>query len=115
MFQSMTKLPLMLLSQFGDLATFASEIKFTHGKSYLGGLGDAISGLGKGMSDQERNKLLSQIGVFADGMSADLATKFGSVDNPRGRMAEMQQKFFGMVGALVERNHAPPGRRSHEP
>lgn len=99
MFQSVTKLPLMLLSQFGDLATFASEIKYTHGRSWLGGLSDAIGGLGKGMSDPARNKLLSQIGVFADGMAADLATKFGAVDSPRGRMASMQQKFFGMVGA----------------
>lgn len=97
--QSMTKLPLMLLSQFGDLATFASEMKYTHGMSYLGAIGDAVSGLGKGLGDAERNKLLSQIGVFADGMSADLQTKFGAVDQPRGRAAEYQQKFFGLVGA----------------
>jgi hypothetical protein len=51
------------------------------------------------MGDPERNKLLSQIGVFADGMSADLQAKFGAMDQPRGRMAEYQQKFFGLVGA----------------
>lgn len=99
LFQSMTKLPLMLLSQFGDLATFASEMKYTHGMGYLGAIKDAVMGLGKGMGDAERNKLLSQIGVFADGMSADLQSKFGAVDQPRGRMADYQQKFFGLVGA----------------
>jgi hypothetical protein len=99
LFQSMTKLPLMLLSQFGDLATFASEMKYTFGKGYLGSIGEAIAGLGKGMSNPDRKKLLSQIGIFADGMAADLQTKFGALDQPRGRMAEYQQKFFGMVGA----------------
>lgn len=99
LFQSMTKLPMMLLSQFGDLATFASELKYTHGTSFLGGIGEALAGLGKGMGDPERNKLLSQIGVFADGMASDIATKFGAVDQPRGRMADYQQKFFGLVGA----------------
>lgn len=99
LFQSMTKLPMMLLSQFGDLATFASEMKFTSGQSFLSGITDALTGLGKGMKDPERNKLMSQIGVFADGMVSDIAAKFGAVDQPRGRMAEYQQKFFGMVGA----------------
>jgi hypothetical protein len=99
LFQSMTKLPMMLLSQFGDLATFASEMKFTHGAGYLQSIGEAVAGLGKGLGDTERNKLLSQIGVFADGMSADLATKFGAADQPRGWMADYQQKFFGLVGA----------------
>lgn len=99
LFQSMTKLPLMLLSQFGDLVTFASELKFTNGMSYLSGIREAVVGLGKGMGDAERNKLLSQIGVFADGMTADLATKFGATDQLRGRMADYQQKFFAMVGA----------------
>lgn len=99
LFQSMTKLPMMLLSQFGDLATFASELKYTHGVGYLEGIRQALVGLGKGLGDTERNKLLSQIGVFADGMSADLQSKFGAVDQPRGRMAEYQQKFFGLVGA----------------
>ena len=99
LFQSMTKLPMMLLSQFGDLATFASEMKFTHGQGYLGSIGEALAGIGKGLGDKERNKLLSQIGVFADGMTADIATKFSSVDSPRGRAADYQQKFFGLVGA----------------
>jgi hypothetical protein len=98
LFQSMTKLPLMLLSQFGDLATFASELKYQGAGGYLGGIRDALMGLGKGMGDPERNKLLSQIGVFADGMSADLQAKFGAIDQPRGRMAEYQQKFFSLVG-----------------
>ena len=98
-FQSMTKLPMMLLSQFGDLATFAMEMRYTGGKSMLSSIGDAVAGLGKGLGDPERNKLLSQIGVFADGMTADIATKFGAVDSPRGRMADYQQKFFGLVGA----------------
>ena len=99
LFQSMTKLPMMLLSQFGDLATYASEMHYTHGKSYLAGIGEAMAGLGKGLGDTERNKLLSQIGVFADGMSADLAAKFGAPDQPRGLMASYQQKFFGLIGA----------------
>lgn len=99
LFQSMTKLPLMLLSQFGDLATFASEMKYTHGTGYLESIRQAVTGLGKGLGDTERNKLLSQIGVFADGMSADLQAKFGALDQPRGRMADYQQKFFSLVGA----------------
>ena len=99
LFQSMTKLPMMLLSQFGDLATYASEMKYTFGHGFLSSIGEAVGGLGKGLGDPERNKLLSQIGVFADGMSADLATKFGAVDAPRGLMADYQQKFFGMIGA----------------
>lgn len=99
LFQSMTKLPMMLLSQFGDLATFASEMKYTHGQGFLSSIGDAVMGLGKGLGDADRNKLLSQIGVFADGMASDLAGKFGALDTPRGKMASYQQKFFTMVGA----------------
>lgn len=99
LFQNMSKLPLMLLSQFSDLATFASEMKFTHGTTWLGGIREAVMGLGTGLADPERKKLLSQIGVFADGMAADLNTKFGSGDQMRGRMASYQQKFFGMIGA----------------
>lgn len=99
LFESVTKLPMMLVSQFGDLATYASEIKFTFGKGFLGSIGEAVNGLGKTLGDAERNKLLAQIGIFADGMAADIAVKFGAVDSPRGKMAALQQKFFGLVGA----------------
>lgn len=111
-FQNFTKLPLMLLSQFSDLITFASEMKFTHGASYLGGLREAVMGLGVGMKDAERKKLWSQIGVFADGAIADLSTKFGAGDQPRGRLAAYQQKFFSMIGATMWNERV--GRRAGE-
>lgn len=98
-FQNMTKLPMMLLSQFSDLATFASDVKFATGKSWLGGIQDAVVGLGVDMPPAERAKMMSQIGVFADGMINDIQSKFGGNDPVSGKMADMQQKFFSLVGA----------------
>lgn len=98
-FQNMTKLPLMLLSQFSDLATFASDVKFATGKSFIGGLQDAVMGVGADMQPADRAKLMSQIGVFADGMINDIAAKFGGNDSVTGKVADMQQKFFSLVGA----------------
>lgn len=98
-FQNMTKLPLMLLSQFNDIATFAADVKFATGKSFLGGMRDAIMGLGTGMEKVERSKFLSQVGVFADGTIHDLETKFGAMDAPTGKAGEYQKKFFSLVGA----------------
>lgn len=99
-FQNMTKLPLMMLSQFNDVATFASDVKFATGKSFLGGMRDAIMGLGTGMGKEERAKFLSQVGVFADGTINDLQRKFGAMDGPlTGKSADYQQKFFSLVGA----------------
>lgn len=99
MYENVKDLPLMLLSQFSDLATFASEMKDTFGRGYLQSIGEALGGLGVGMGDAERKKLWSSIGVFADGFIGDLMTKFGSMDNPRGKQASLMQKYFGMIGA----------------
>jgi hypothetical protein len=98
-FENMTKLPMMLLAQFGDLITFASEMKYTFGQSYLSSILDAVKGLGTGMSNPERRKMLSMVGAFADGELADLNTKFGAYDSLSGRMADYQMKFFSMTGA----------------
>ena len=98
-FQNMTKLPLMLLSQFSDLATFASDVKFSTGRSFLGGIQEAVGGIGTNLSKEDHGKLMSQIGVFADGMINDIQAKFGGHDPVTGKVADMQQKFFSLVGA----------------
>lgn len=98
-FQNITKLPLMLLSQFSDLATFATDVHYATGKSFLGGLRDAVMGLGSNMNPVERAKFMSAVSVWADGGTNDLNAKFGNMDPVTGKAAEYQEKFFSLIGA----------------
>ena len=108
--QTMMKLPVMLVSQLGDLATFASDVRFATGKSFLGGLRESIMGLGANMTPAERAKFMDSVGIFADGMIHDLSAKFGANEPLSGRVAAQLQTFFGLTGATwwsrLQRNRA---------
>lgn len=89
-FQTLAKLGSMIFSQLNDLANYASAMNYG-GRSYLGSMAEAISGLGTNMKTPERMDLLSSLGVVFDSMVGELG-RTGSIHDP-GSMSSALQLF----------------------
>lgn len=93
---NMTKLGKVLLSSFSDMPLFGGEFSY-QGKSFLGSMLEGIVGLVHGRGSAEQQRILSQIGLFFDGMAADVTARFSGDELP-GRMTRMQNMFFKLSG-----------------
>lgn len=96
--QSMAKLGGALISSVTDLPVYASDMRYTQGKGFLSGIGDAISGLVAGRPKGERAEMLSSLGVFFDSMVGEVFSRFDAQDMTGKTTGWLMQKFFRLNG-----------------
>lgn len=96
MWQNMTKLGKVLMSSFSDIPLFSGEFAY-QGRSFFGSMLEGMGSMLKGRGTVEQQKILSQLGVFFDGMAADVTARFSGDELP-GRMTRMQNIFFKLNG-----------------
>jgi hypothetical protein len=96
--QSMAKLGGALVSSINDLATFASEARYTQGKGFLSGITDAIGKVVEGRPKGEQKDMLSSLGVFHESMLGEVFARFDAQDVTGKTMTWAMQKFFRMNG-----------------
>lgn len=96
--QRMAKLGAALLSQFGDIPIYASEMRY-QGRTMLSGVGESIGNLFKGRGSAETREIAAMLGVYSDVTAGDVTARFSIADDDiPGAMARMQQKFFKWNG-----------------
>lgn len=96
--QSMAKLGGALISSVTDLPVYASDIRYTQGKGYLSGIGDALGGLVQGRPKGEKAEMLSSLGVFFDSVMGDVFSRFDAQDLTGKTTGWLMQKFFRLNG-----------------
>lgn len=91
--QAMAKLGGAMLSSFGDIATYASELRF-QGRGMFSGVTEALEGLTRGRPSGEAREILAEAGVFLDSMIGEMA-RVGSLDDTvPGALAQGMRYFF---------------------
>jgi len=93
---NMTKLGKVLLSSLADMPLFGGEFAY-QGRSYFGSMLQGLTHMIHGRGTAEQQAVLSQLGVFFDGMTADVTARFSGEETP-GRMTRMQNIFFQLSG-----------------
>lgn len=89
--ETMAKLGGMIASQLNDIAIYGMSMRY-NGRSFLGGMGEAVAGLGKSLKSEERRQLLASLDVVLDSMVGELG-RTGSFNEP-GSMAKSMQLFM---------------------
>ncbi|PVX84355.1 hypothetical protein C7402_105196 [Paraburkholderia unamae] len=89
--QSLAKLGGMILSQFNDVAVYGSEAKY-QGRSFLSGMGEALTGLGTNLKTDGKRELLSSLDVFFEQAMGEIA-RTGSFEDVGG-LTKAQRLFF---------------------
>ncbi len=95
--ESMAKLGGAVISAVTDVPVYASEMRY-QGKSMLGGMLEAIRGLGKGRGTKEQREILAGLGVFFDSMRGELTSRFSAADDVPGTLSRLQNAFFKLNG-----------------
>lgn len=96
--QRMAKLGASLLSQFGDIPLYASEMRY-QGRTMLGGLGESMGNIFKGRGSAETREMASLLGVVNDMMSGEITARFSIADDDLpGAMTKAQRFFFKWNG-----------------
>jgi hypothetical protein len=95
--ESMAKLGGAVVSAVSDLPVAASELRY-QGQSFLGSLGELMTGLVAGRKTSEQREILSSLGVFLDSMRGDIVSRFSADDSLGGRMSRAQRLFFKANG-----------------
>lgn len=68
---TMAKLGGMLLSQLNDIAIYGAGARY-QGRGFFSGMGEAVSGLGRGMKEPERRQLAAALGVTLDNLFGEI-------------------------------------------
>ncbi len=89
---SMAKLGGAVISGISDAPVFSSEMAY-QGRGFFRSLVEGITDLTHGRGTVEQRKILSQLGVFFEGMCGDITARFSGDETP-GVMTRMQNTFF---------------------
>jgi hypothetical protein len=95
--ENITKLGAALLSQFSDIPTYGSEMRY-QGRSMLSGMLEAINGLRQGRNRREMAEIDGMIGVVMDSMAGEVTQRFNFGDGLPGQASKLQQLFFKFNG-----------------
>lgn len=96
--QSMAKLGGAVISSITDLPVYASDVKYTQGRGFLSGIGEALQGLTQGRPKGEKSEMLSSLGVFFDSMIGEVFARFDAQDVTGKTMSWLMQKYFRLNG-----------------
>lgn len=95
-YETLAKLGGMLLSQLNDVAVYGSGARY-QGRSFLGGMAEAVGGLGRNLSAPERRELAASLGVVLDNMAGELG-RVGSFSEA-GSMSGLMSTFMKWNGS----------------
>jgi len=95
--ESMAKLGGAVLTAFGDIGFYGSEMRY-QGRSMLSGMAESMAGLLRGKGTREQREVLGMLGVYFDGMRGAITSRFSGHDDLPGRMSRLMQKFFKFNG-----------------
>jgi hypothetical protein len=90
---NMTKLGGAVISSFTDIHNYARELKW-QGKTYLGGVQEAMSALSKIKSSERRIGIAQQLGFMNDNLTHDLAGRYSTGDVLNKGFTKIQRTFF---------------------
>jgi len=90
---NMTKLGGAVISSFTDIHNYARELKW-QGKTYLGGVQEAMSALSKIKSSERRIGIAQQLGFMNDNITHDLAGRYSTGDVLNKGFTKIQRTFF---------------------
>jgi len=93
---TLAKLGGMILSQLNDVAIYATSMRY-NGRSFLGSMGEAVTGLGRTLKTKERQDLLSSLDVVLESMVGEIG-RTGSF-NDAGSMTRAMQIFMKYNGS----------------
>ena len=91
--KAMAALGRATLSAFGDVHFYATEIK-SQGRSYVGGVAEAMSRLARIKNTKQKAGIAEQLGFINDSIIFDLAARYSSGDNLNRGFSQMQRTFF---------------------
>jgi hypothetical protein len=100
--EMLSKLGGMVLSQLNDLGVYASGARY-QGRSFMSGMHEAVSGLGRNLSNEETRHLVASLGVVLDNAAGELG-RVGSFGEAGG-MAKASQLFMKLNGSQWWTNH----------
>ncbi len=94
---SMAKLGGATISAISDLHLYAKEMKW-QGRSYIGGLAEAMGRLGKIKNSKAKQEIAEQLGFINDNIIYDLAARYSAGDNLNRGFSQVQRTFFKLNG-----------------
>lgn len=90
---TMSKLGGATISAVGDVAQYASEMRY-QGRTFLGGMAEAFGSLSKLKNSKQKKEIAEFLGFVADNTNYDLAGRFQVGDYLNKGWTNIQRQFF---------------------
>ena len=90
---NVAKLGGAVISASADIGIYASEMKY-QGRSFLGGMGEAMGGIGKIKNTKQKKDIAKGLGFLGDGTTYDISGRFQVGDNLNKGWTQIQRTFF---------------------
>ena len=90
---SMAKLGGAVVSALADVHLYGRELKY-QGRTYLGGITEAMTRLGKIKNSKRKIEIAEQLGFMADNVIYDLAARYSTGDTLNKSFTKLQRTFF---------------------
>lgn len=90
---SMAKLGGAVVSALADVHLYGRELKY-QGRSYLGGITEAMTRLSKIKNSKRKVEIAEQLGFMADNVIYDLAARYSTGDTLNKSFTKLQRTFF---------------------
>jgi len=90
---SMAKLGQAVVSAMSDIHLYGRELKY-QGRSYLGGITEAMTRLAKIKNSKRKIEIAEQLGFMADNVIYDLAARYSVGDTLNKSFTKLQRTFF---------------------
>jgi hypothetical protein len=94
---SMAKLGGATISAIADVHLYGTELKY-QGRSYIGGVFEALGRLGKIKNSKLKMEIAEQLGFIGDNLIYDVAARYSSGDNLNKQFTKIQRTFFKLNG-----------------
>ena len=94
---AMAKLGGATISAFSDIHLYAKEMKW-QGRTYIGGLAEAMGRLAKIKNSKQRKEIAEQLGFINDNIIYDLAARYSAGDALNRGYSQVQRTFFKLNG-----------------
>ena len=94
---SMAKLGGATISAIADVHLYATELKW-QGRSYIGGVAEALGRLGKIKNSKLKAEIAEQLGFIGDNLIYDVAARYSTGDNLNKQFTKIQRTFFKLNG-----------------
>ena len=94
---AMAKLGGATISAFSDIHLYAKEMKW-QGRSYVGGLAEAMGRLAKIKNSKQKQEIAEQLGFINDNIIYDLAARYSAGDALNRGYSQVQRTFFKLNG-----------------